>query len=745
MAFLDSAKKALTTSLKTFAFTNPATAIPMTFYETGKFLKNKIFGKPITQNQAPSTINASAMTKALQTPSPGNLFPLPSPKISISSQPLTQKTTSTLPIDSPTTSSNYNSYGNGGSNSNYNYLTDTSYTSTAKTNPMNFAIDDNKPSISYMGEEKQTNPSSSKYNEQLNALQDKINTLNDSFANYLKPSQDENDTVTQLDNIQARMRALNASKELGLVDAANRPIAMNFITGEQANIERRGNANLNALAAEAEPLTTRLARLQTERQKNADLAKYQLENLKSEYGNLQSQFKPMELNGNLVRLNPETGQYETIFRAPSKDAEGFTLGEGQMRFDAQGKLIASGAPKTAAEQLTNDIKEYNFARSQGYQGSFTDYKNSQAGSGSGLPAAYREYQLSQSDPGFAQYLNKNAGGLNQQQLNAIQNSPEGKQLLAIQDLQSKLNAYRQEASQPGGFDSVGSRKAILDSLYADLKIAYKNAAGLGALTGPDVAIITEAIKPISGITNYPGYLASGGQKGVLNSIDQALATINRQADTNYRSLISKYPDFQNTPYIQNLNPEIQQLRNEGYTDQQIQQFLGQRGFKSDLSKSQNYLNTDVREIKDFSRVDTVMGRGVATGITAGSPVWKWGLDLVIDGGKGAPVKAPFGGKVVYAGNKGGFGNTVRVELDNGDQIWLSHLDAINVKPGQRINPGIIVGTQGNSGTVLGKGGKPNAEARAKGSGTHVDITMRKPNGSYYTSQQVASILGARKA
>jgi hypothetical protein len=109
-----------------------------------------------------------------------------------------------------------------------------------------------------------------------------------------------------------------------------------------------------------------------------------------------------------------------------------------------------------------------------------------------------------------------------------------------------------------------------------------------------VAIITEAIKPISGITNYPGYLASGGQKGVLNSIDQALATINKQAETNYRSLTSKYPNFQNNSYIQNLNPEVQQLRSMGYSDDQIQQLQRissqQRGFNSDLSRSQNGSN-----------------------------------------------------------------------------------------------------------------------------------------------------------
>lgn len=378
-------------------------------------------------------------------------------------------------------------------------------------------------------------------------------------------------------------------------------------------------------------------------------------------------------------------------------------------------------------------------------------------------------------------------GLPSAVLKQIESSPEAKNLQAMKDFKNKLTAYRKEAERPEGFDSTGTRKSILDQLYADLKISYKEAANLGALTGPDLSILQEAIKPMSGVTNYPGYLASGGQKGVLNSIDNAIKTLETKSQDNYDSLISKYSKYKDDPYIQNLgqvvlgsqnssqqgsgnySQKIQGALQSGYQPSEIINFLKadpalsdkinralQSGyspeeilktvssFNSDLSTSQNYLNTDVSKIKDFSRVDSVIGKGVATGITGGSPVWKWGLDFVVDGGRGAPVKAPFNGKVVFAGQKGGFGNSVRIELDNGDQIWLSHLDGIDVKPGQKINSGMVIGTQGNTGTVLGKGGKPNEEARKKGSGTHVDITMRKPNGSYYTSQQVASILGVHK-
>lgn len=149
-------------------------------------------------------------------------------------------------------------------------------------------------------------------------------------------------------------------------------------------------------------------------------------------------------------------------------------------------------------------------------------------------------------------LGGGVGVLSDKQQKDISGSTEAKKLLSLQDLNAKLSAYKDVASQPGGFDAVGSRASLLDSLYADLKIAYKEAANLGALTGPDVGIIQEAIKPISGVTNYPAYLAGGGQAGVLTSVEQAMKTAQRQAQINYNSLISKYPDYVNDPYIKNL-------------------------------------------------------------------------------------------------------------------------------------------------------------------------------------------------
>jgi hypothetical protein len=79
-------------------------------------------------------------------------------------------------------------------------------------------------------------------------------------------------------------------------------------------------------------------------------------------------------SGALERLKYEGGLLP-------KPGEAFNLSPGQKRYDASGKLIAESAPNapSISEQYgTGAIGEYNFAKSQGYQGSFSQYQNEDA-------------------------------------------------------------------------------------------------------------------------------------------------------------------------------------------------------------------------------------------------------------------------------------------------------------------------------------------------------------------------------
>lgn len=179
------------------------------------------------------------------------------------------------------------------------------------------------------------------------------------------------------------------------------------------------------------------------------------------------------------------------------------------------------------------------------------------------------------------------------------------------------------------------------------------------------------------------------------------------------------------------------------TEQELLQLINeQAGFPVDLSKS-------VKGIKDNTDVVTLIGRGRATGIEKGSGVNKYGFDIVLEGGKGAPVPSAITGKVVYAGKAGGFGNQVKIRDDAGFEWTFNHLDSINVRQGQRVSSKQIVGTQGNTGTSLTYDPSINeyrpiteAERRA-GRGTHLDITVYKPDGGRFSSQEVAAMLNTK--
>lgn len=139
---------------------------------------------------------------------------------------------------------------------------------------------------------------------------DALTGIEAELAKSQTPSQEEQDTQKTLSN-------LLASRELGLAAVQNKPIAMPFITGQQAAIQRTA-------AVQAMPLQAQLAALQGRRQAALDVAKSKLDVEKTR----RAEIKPQQ-------------------------DKGFTLSPGQIRYDEQGRPIASGgvAPKSEAQQL----------------------------------------------------------------------------------------------------------------------------------------------------------------------------------------------------------------------------------------------------------------------------------------------------------------------------------------------------------------------------------------------------------
>lgn len=76
-----------------------------------------------------------------------------------------------------------------------------------------------------------------------------------------------------------------------------------------------------------------------------------------------------------------------------------------------------------------------------------------------------------------------------------------------------------------------------------------------------------------------------------------------------------------------------------------------------------------------------------------------GVDLKLD--IGDEIIAPAMGKVSFAGVKGGYGNTIIIDHMYGFQTLYAHLDRIDVKEGEIVGKGKIIGAGGNSGSSTG--------------------------------------------
>jgi murein DD-endopeptidase MepM/ murein hydrolase activator NlpD len=69
--------------------------------------------------------------------------------------------------------------------------------------------------------------------------------------------------------------------------------------------------------------------------------------------------------------------------------------------------------------------------------------------------------------------------------------------------------------------------------------------------------------------------------------------------------------------------------------------------------------------------------------------------------RGTPIRSAGDGKVVFAGKRNGFGNTVMVQHGSVYTTLYGHMDRISVKNGTRVQQGQIIGTVGSTGLATG--------------------------------------------
>lgn len=341
-----------------------------------------------------------------------------------------------------------------------------------------------------------------------------------------------------------------------------------------------------------------------------------------------------------------------------------------------------------------------------------------------------------------------------------------------------------------GNKRFGKDAVSMQSAYTGTLLELKELFNLGVLNGPDLELMQSILLDP---TQKVGLFSKGGEAGIQAGIDQTKTILLERITDSYDELLTEFRSLNpaqvtnienakntydkiiknNATFMvrqqikadPNLAPQVldlsKSLRELGVSERDIPfevfQILRQsesQDFRSDLSRSVNGSTPQLEAqrarpgtLKKLTNAVTTLGRlgkGTITGID-GSSLWRHGLDFVLEGGRGARVPSPFSGTVTFVGDRGGFGRQIRIETEDGSEVWLSHLQDANVKKGQPIRQGQLIGKQGNTGNVLGGRGEKLSKAQvAQGRGTHLDLTIVKPRGGFYTAREVAAILGDRR-
>jgi murein DD-endopeptidase MepM/ murein hydrolase activator NlpD len=101
----------------------------------------------------------------------------------------------------------------------------------------------------------------------------------------------------------------------------------------------------------------------------------------------------------------------------------------------------------------------------------------------------------------------------------------------------------------------------------------------------------------------------------------------------------------------------------------------------------------------IGEVEFTSGFGIRSDPFLGRPAMHTGLDFRAQ--MGDPVRATANGKVVSSGWSGGYGRMVEIDHGNGLSTRYGHLSEINVKVGDTIKIGQVIGAVGSTGRSTG--------------------------------------------
>jgi murein DD-endopeptidase MepM/ murein hydrolase activator NlpD len=142
----------------------------------------------------------------------------------------------------------------------------------------------------------------------------------------------------------------------------------------------------------------------------------------------------------------------------------------------------------------------------------------------------------------------------------------------------------------------------------------------------------------------------------------------------------------------------------GMLDEQMAEEIARRGGFGLAKDMQSYMKTSNEKTAPTRDRMPVKGR-ITSGFgdrrhpIAGVHRHHDGMDIAAP--EGTPIRSVRGGSVTFSGKRGGYGNVVIVDHGNGLNTRYAHCRDLNVKNGDKVFPGTILGTVGSTGQSTG--------------------------------------------
>jgi hypothetical protein len=235
-------------------------------------------------------------------------------------------------------------------------------------------------------------------NKSYQSFLDSQTKLQNQYTDALKPDDNITTLTKQLNALKNQSLNTNLSAQAGILQAGQKVIPMEYIVGQQANIAQQANLKLQTLAAQQAPIidqlnlakdskTQLLKGLETLMQFGRDnytsatehsnfvlgLQKYQKE-LDQITKSEQEAAKELALKYNVTQPYYEVSG--TVYR--TSDGKAYSTPEELAADGGSFAQVQKIVPKADYSGLPAAAAEYEYAKSQGYKGSFEDYQNADA-------------------------------------------------------------------------------------------------------------------------------------------------------------------------------------------------------------------------------------------------------------------------------------------------------------------------------------------------------------------------------